>query len=228
MPDILPQPGEAAATASPAAVLHIVLDHLAQGLAVIGPDLRLVAFNRKFVDIFRLPPATFQIGKDYRDVLRTWAECTGQDRAMLDRAIRELELPEPFEFEFPQSIHGETRWCLLTHSPLPTGGCVRTFTDITAQKRMTSALEDNVRRLEQALAEVQELREILPICMYCKKVRDDENYWSQIDHYLSKHAGTRFTHGICPDCLETRHPGLMHGPATGDAPPTAESTPRTP
>jgi clan AA aspartic protease len=194
------------ATGQTAQVLSIVLDHLIQGLVVVGPDFRLLAFNRKFEELFRLPPGTIRIGGDYRDILRVWAAATGQDEAMLERAIRELELPTPFEFEFPQMIHGEPRWCLLTHSPLPTGGCVRTFNDITDRKRISSELEENVRHLKQALDEVHELRGILPICMYCKKVRDDENYWSQIDLYLAKHAGARFSHGICPECLKTYFP----------------------
>lgn len=193
-------------------MLNIVLDHLVHGLVVVGPDFQLLAFNRKFEELFRLPAGTIRLGGDYRDVLRTWAAATGQDQAMLDRAIRELELKTPFDFEFPQLIHGEPRWCLLTHSPLPTGGCVRTFTDITERKRISSDLERHVHKLEHALAEVRELQEILPICMYCKKVRDDENYWSQIEHYLAKHAGARFSHGICPECLEARFPG-QGGPA---------------
>lgn len=190
----------------PVEVLGIVLEHLAQGLVVVGPDFRLLAYNQKFEEVFRLPTGVIRLGVDYREVLRVWAATTGQDRAMLDRSIRELELPTPFEFEFRQLIHGEPRWCQLTHSPLPTGGCVRTFTDITDRKRISSELENNVRRLEQALAEVRELQEILPVCMYCQKVRDDDNYWSQIELYLEKHTGTRFSHGICPDCLKARFP----------------------
>ncbi len=200
-------------------LLAIVLEHLIQGLAVIGPDFRLLTFNRRFEAIFRLPPGTFEIGRDFREILRIWAECTGQDQVMLARSIRELESPEPFEFEFPQWIHGDRRWCLLTHNPLPGGGCVRTFTDITERKRITAELEANVLQLEQALAEVRELREIIPLCMYCKKVRDDDNYWSHLDSYLAKHAGTRFTHGICPECLSARHPELADSPEPPPAPP---------
>ncbi len=215
-----PSPASSAPTTGvqSAEVLSIVLDHLIQGLVVVGPDFRLLAFNRKFEELFRLPPGTIRIGGDYRDVLRTWAAATGQDQVMLERAIRELALPAPFEFEFPQLIHGEPRWCLLTHSPLPTGGCVRTFTDITDRKRISAKLEDHVLRLEQALTEVHELQAIMPICMYCKKVRDDDNYWSQIDHYLVKHAGTRFSHGICPECLESRFPEKGEGPPPPEAP----------
>ena len=221
MPDPTTSSPERAGAAKPAAsaqILDIVLEHLVQGLAVIGPDFGLLAFNHRFEQIFRLPAGTFEIGRDFRVILRIWAECTGQDQEMLTRALRELESTEPFEFEFPHLIHGDRRWCLLTHSPLPGGGCVRTFTDITERKRITAELETNVHKLEQALAEVQDLRAILPICMYCKKVRDDDNYWSQLDSYLAKHAGTHFTHGICPECLSTHHPDLVEQPEPPPAP----------
>lgn len=204
-----PEPQGDANPATSVRILDIVLEHLVQGLAVIGPDFRLLAFNRRFEEIFLLPADTFRIGRDFRGILRIWAECTGQDQAMLVRSIHELESPEPFEFEFPQLIHGDRRWCLLTHNPLPGGGCVRTFSDITDRKRISNELETKCRQLEQALDEVRELQAILPICMYCKKVRDDDNYWSQLDSYLAKHAGTRFTHGICPECFCSHHPDLV-------------------
>jgi DNA-binding response OmpR family regulator len=51
-------------------------------------------------------------------------------------------------------------------------------------------------------AQVKQLESILPICGYCKKVRDDENYWAKIEEYLSKHEGLKLSHGVCPDCYE--------------------------
>lgn len=123
-----------------AEVLDIVLDHISQGMVVIGADYRTLAFNRRFEEMFRLPPGTVEVGRDFRDVLRVWARETGQDDAMLTRAIAELDLTEPFEFEFEQDIHGEMRWCLLTHNPIPGNGCVRTFTDITERKRLEALL----------------------------------------------------------------------------------------
>ncbi|MGH9750641.1 MAG: response regulator [Candidatus Polarisedimenticolia bacterium] len=67
---------------------------------------------------------------------------------------------------------------------------------------LQSALADRVRELEEALASVRVLRGLLPICSYCKKVRDDRNYWQQVETYVSDHTDARFSHGICPDCYE--------------------------
>ena len=74
--------------------------------------------------------------------------------------------------------------------------------DITEQKHAEEERERLVRELRAALAEVKELRRILPICMYCKKIRDDENYWQSVEAYISHHTHAQFTHGICPACLD--------------------------
>ena len=61
-------------------------------------------------------------------------------------------------------------------------------------------LADRVRKLEEALAQVTELRGLLPMCSYCRKIRDDKNYWQEVEHYLSAHTDVHFSHGICPSC----------------------------
>ncbi|MEO0248372.1 MAG: response regulator [candidate division WOR-3 bacterium] len=63
-------------------------------------------------------------------------------------------------------------------------------------------LADRVRELEDALSQVKQLQGLLPICSYCKKIRDDQDYWEQVEDYISKHTEVQFSHGICPDCYE--------------------------
>jgi PAS domain S-box-containing protein len=74
--------------------------------------------------------------------------------------------------------------------------------DVTARKDAEDERERLLRELQTALAEVTELREILPICMYCKSVRNDENYWQSVEGYLSDHPQISLSHGICPACHE--------------------------
>lgn len=57
-------------------------------------------------------------------------------------------------------------------------------------------------RMAEALEKVKTLQGLLPICAWCKRIRDDKGYWSQVEAYVHEHLGTDFTHGICPDCLE--------------------------
>lgn len=72
----------------------------------------------------------------------------------------------------------------------------------------TRQLEERNRRLEAALMQVTQLRGMLPICASCKKIRDDEGYWHQVEVYIRDHSGTEFTHSICPDCREKLYPGI--------------------
>lgn len=74
--------------------------------------------------------------------------------------------------------------------------------DITERKQADEEREQLLRELQAALVEVKKLQEILPICMYCKNIRDDENYWQTVEAYISHHTNTRFSHGICPTCYE--------------------------
>ncbi len=68
--------------------------------------------------------------------------------------------------------------------------------------RLQAELAARVKELEFALANVKLLQGLLPICCYCKKIRNDQNYWQQVDSYVADHSEAQFTHGICPDCRD--------------------------
>ncbi len=67
------------------------------------------------------------------------------------------------------------------------------------------ALQMRLRVAERILkftAEIRQLKELIPICVYCRKVRDEEDYWEQVETYIQKETGSRFSHGACPECTE--------------------------
>ncbi|MFZ4439065.1 MAG: PAS domain S-box protein [Syntrophales bacterium] len=108
---------------------------------------------------------------------------------------------------------GETVWVNITVSPLwnpgeEPGRNIAVVENITERKRVADALEEERRRLQQALDEIGTLRGILPICSYCKKIRDDQGYWTQVERYVSKHTEAKFSHGICPACFEREMKGI--------------------
>jgi sigma-B regulation protein RsbU (phosphoserine phosphatase) len=65
---------------------------------------------------------------------------------------------------------------------------------------LQGALAHRVRQLEEALSRVKQLQGLLPICSYCKKIRNDRNYWQQVEGYISERSEAQFSHGICPEC----------------------------
>jgi len=68
--------------------------------------------------------------------------------------------------------------------------------------RYIELLDEKTKSLEKTLSDLKTLRGLLPICTTCKKIRDDQGYWSQIESYISKHSMAEFSHGICPECVK--------------------------
>jgi PAS domain S-box-containing protein len=98
---------------------------------------------------------------------------------------------------------GSYRWLLWNAAPDREHGVIYAVArDMTERKRAEDERDRMLLELQTALAEVKSLQEILPICSYCKKIRDDENYWQTVEGYISTHTGATFSHGICPTCYE--------------------------
>ena len=72
--------------------------------------------------------------------------------------------------------------------------------EVLARVRTHITLRKREMELEQALAEIKTLTGILPICSYCKQIRNDQGYWQQVEDYISQHSRAMFSHGLCPDC----------------------------
>ena len=78
----------------------------------------------------------------------------------------------------------------------------REFFNAGTEQLRAGKLREAEASLETALGSVRRLTGLLPICAYCKAIRDDSDYWHRVEEYVSEHADVQFSHGICPDCLE--------------------------
>jgi len=67
---------------------------------------------------------------------------------------------------------------------------------------LQDSLADRIEELERASAEVKQLRGLLPICSYCKRIREGEEYSKSVEEYLAEHTEAKFSHGVCSDCYE--------------------------
>lgn len=172
------------------------------GWAIQLPE-RTLTWSEENCAIHDLPPGhtpTLEEGISYfrpehrAEVLR-YVEACAQDGT-------------PYDFELPKfTATGRLIWVRSIGEAVrdAEGRIIRVqgaFQDITARKLVETEQQKLINDLQEALAEVKTLREFLPICSYCKKVRDDQNYWSQIENYISEHTTTKFTHGICPECYK--------------------------
>ncbi|MBF0232254.1 MAG: response regulator, partial [Desulfamplus sp.] len=90
----------------------------------------------------------------------------------------------------------------------------RVETHLTLRRLRQELEEKNIHlkrmnsELSKSLDEIETLREILPICCNCKKIRDDEGYWQQLEAYFKENSGIEFSHGICPKCAKELYPDL--------------------
>ena len=185
-----------------------LLAHIAGKVAGLGgwtielPE-RQLAWSDENCIIHDLPPGyspTLEEGinyfpPEYRAEVRRYVDVCAQDGT-------------PYDFELPKyTAKGRLIWVRSVGEAVrdAEGKIIRVqgaFQDITPRKQVEAEKEKLIKELRAALAEVKTLREFLPICSYCRKVRDDQNYWSQIDNYISRHTSTKFSHGICPACYE--------------------------
>lgn len=82
------------------------------------------------------------------------------------------------------------------------GSALRLKGEIDRRKANEETLRKTNAELGRALQEVKVLRGFIPICMSCKKIRDDKGFWQQLESYIQKHSEALFSHGVCPDCYK--------------------------
>lgn len=132
-----------------------------------------------------------------------WAEGVHPEdfQRCLDIYISHFERREIFEMEYRLRRHdGAWRWIFDRGVPVKNveggfagyiGSCIDVTERFEAQRALAQAQE----------AQIHTLRGLLPICMVCKKIRNDGGYWEVLEHYIREHSEASFSHGVCPDCL---------------------------
>lgn len=80
--------------------------------------------------------------------------------------------------------------------------------ELAIRKKAEQEKEDLIASLQESLKKVKQLSGFLPICASCKKIRDDEGYWNQIEWYIREHSEVKFSHGMCPDCAKKLYPDM--------------------
>lgn len=82
----------------------------------------------------------------------------------------------------------------------------RASKSIAERKKDDAQREKLITSLQEALEEIKDLQGIIPICSFCKQIRDDKGYWQQVDHYIAEHSEAQFSHSVCPKCIKENYP----------------------
>jgi hypothetical protein len=80
--------------------------------------------------------------------------------------------------------------------------------NISERKRIEAEKENLIHQLKELLDSIKTLKGLIPICASCKKIRNDQGYWQQVDDYIAQHSEVEFSHGICPDCVRKLYPEI--------------------
>ncbi len=172
---------------------------ISDGFLVLNNDLRITYFN---------DAASGMLGHRQEEALgqKIWdafPEIRGSFfEEKCTAALREKKFVS-FDSDFDQEP--SQGWYAIRIYPFSDGISI-SLQDVTELKRIEGEREALIVQLQKALAEVKTLKGIFPICASCKKIRDDEGYWNQIEAYISKRLDAEFSHGICPECAKKLYP----------------------
>jgi len=153
---------------------------------------RLLGYTRKEIIGKRftslLPPMTEDSRKSKADEIKTFGAVFVQEFLRADGSHRVMDMTfTMIPWDCQQAI-------------------LATLRDVTERVKVEEERERLIRDLQEAMEKIKTLKGLLPICANCKKIRNDDGYWQQIEVYIHEHSDADFTHGICPECMKTLYP----------------------
>jgi len=185
--------------------LRELFDNTTNMIQSVGPDGRIIYVNKAWHEI---------LGYDEQDVrdLNVFDIIApeSKEQCMLKfRKITEGKRLDGIEATFIAKdgkrvyVEGNASCKLVDGKPAYTRSI---FQDVTERKQAEQEKERLIQELQIALDEIKTLSGILPICAYCKKIRDDEGYWNKVESYIASRSNAKFSHCICPGCLKKHYP----------------------
>ncbi len=188
---------------------HQAFEHAAIGKALVAPDGHWLKVNHALCEL---------TGYSREELLsKTFQDITHPDDLEADLAyVRQMLAAEIRTYQMEKrSFHktGRIVWILLNVSLVRDGQgkalyFIAQVQDITERKHAEKERENLIKQLQEAMAQIKTLKGMLPICAGCKKIRDDQGYWNNVESYIMKHSHAKFTHGLCPDCIHKYYPNL--------------------
>ncbi len=180
------------------------MDASMDGMAIAGRNGEYIYLNDALAAIYGYDSPLELMGK-------TWRELYREDEVR--RFEREVI---PFLWErgawrgeaVGRRKDGSAFYQELSLAAIEGGGLVSVVRDVSDRKTAEMEREKLIDELRDALSKIKILRGLLPMCAWCKKIRDDKGYWKKVETYITEHSDASFTHGICPDCLKKRDPEL--------------------
>ena len=181
---------------------RVLLDQSRDGIVVLHQNGKVYEVNKRYADMLG-----YSIEEMYR--LYVWDWDTQFTKEQLIEMIRSVD-DVGAHFETRQRRKDGTLLDVeLSNNGAIYGGEKLVFCicrDITNRKRAEIERNNLIVELKQTLAQVKTLSGLLPICSYCKRIRDDKGYWNKIESYIHDHSEAEFSHSVCPECAKKYYP----------------------
>ena len=160
------------------------------GLLPSGDLFALIFFSRSYI-----PHETASLFKPHALAVKAVLLPFDQDSAIFAGSSQPESSSRPYDLLTPNQLRSEA--LVLDQLMEVFERCVQ---------EQSFKLRDTIRALEDALLNAKTLKGLLPICSHCKKIRDDQGYWNQLEEYVHEHSEAEFSHSFCPACLKTYLP----------------------
>ena len=187
---------------------EIVLRDLRDAIIVLDPHDRICDLNLAAQSIFEISERD-AVGQPVEAV---FAHQAGLPETCIEQFAKLTPGPAALECLITAD-DGSVRYYDVHIHPLEgrTGASISraiTMRDVTERKLAEAERQQLISQLEQALHNVRALKGLLPICTNCKKIRNDQGYWTEVESYIASHSEADFTHGLCPECIDHLYPDL--------------------
>ncbi len=179
------------------------------GIGMVDGKGMIIDINHAFVSMLGYE-ANELLALNFRDI--THPDDLKRENKLIQALLDGDKMSYSIEKRY-QHKNGIYLWINLSAAKIPDPDGEQVFIfgfieDISIRKQMEQEREKLIQELQEAITEIKELRGIFPICANCKKIRDDDGYWQQVEHYIADRTAAKFSHGICSDCAKKLYPEI--------------------
>jgi len=188
-------------------VLEAAVEASLSAMAMAEPTGEITYVNPAFMGMWGYNDRTDVLGRSIRSL--------AADPAMMEDVISTLNTGCGWVGEVDarnrdgSMLTVDMRACMVKDRNETPICMMASFLDVTENKEAEAERERLISELQDAIASIKTLKGLIPICSWCRKLRDDQGYWKRLEEYLSENTGAELTHGMCPECYEKYMSGKM-------------------
>lgn len=189
---------------------RVVLDALHSHVVLLDSGGTIVFYNnawKKFAESNNFPDPLAGLGVNYFSVCAVTKQSLSGNFDVVENGIRDIlcERRAAFYFEYPCHSEMEQRWFLMRAQLLKANEkrwALISHDNITERKLLEIERDRTIEELRKAAENIKVLKGMIPVCAWCKKIRNDKGFWKTLERYIADNTDAVMSHGICPECYK--------------------------